>query len=52
MAGNIAVLSNGGGLAMATTDLISLQGGSASCFAEIEDASFNDQVQELAVLLS
>ena len=52
MDGEIAVLSNGGGLAMATVDLVSLQGGTASCFVELEDASFNDQVQELAILLS
>ena len=42
MAGDIAVLSNGGGLAMATVDLVAKQGGSASSFVEIDDASFND----------
>lgn len=42
MTGDIAVLSNGAGLAMATVDLVTLQGGNASCFVELEDASFND----------
>ena len=42
MIGDIAVLSNGAGLGMATVDLIHSEGGTASCFADIEDVLFND----------
>lgn len=51
LGGNIGIMSNGGGLAMATCDLITEYGGKPANFVDLGGSVIHEQIHEVAMIL-
>ena len=51
LGGNVGIISNGGGLGMATCDLIHQHGGKPANFVDLGGSVIHEQIHELLILL-